>query len=301
MSFQLNKLPHPICEDVLIDSANPIQFSAICPKFFDFTLRASRKSSNPELLNWLQFSHSTSLAMTSTLLTRAARPACRTLTSPSAILSAAQLPPPPTTTVIRGYSTSTETTEHKPRWAHTPPRAKAPFSLRYNSRRPEYLVNSDPKRLDQFYIRMLGEGGETVLSEEVKWLAVTHKSYDQGRRGFNDRLAFVGWCIPFLFCVWIWRHGTNGSAGKRIVQLQTSLALVQNPANSAGPVAEDPHGRQPFAHPALEGLDSLSDSMKVLLTGKTKLAQLAQKYDMQSVLRWSPRKVGPLSFFFFCC
>lgn len=59
-------------------------------------------------------------------------------------------------------------------------------------------MNSDPKKLDQFYIRMLGEGGEMVLSEEVKWLAVTHKSYDQGRRGFNDRLAFIGGCILFL-------------------------------------------------------------------------------------------------------
>lgn len=73
---------------------------------------------------------------------------------------------------------------------------------------------------------------------------------------------------------------------------------MQNPANSVGPVAEDPHGRQPFAHPALEGLNSLSDSTKVLLTGKTKLAQLAQKYDMQNVLRWSPRKVCSLSFYF---
>lgn len=39
---------------------------------------------------------------------------------------------------------------------------------------------------------MLGEGGDKILSEEVKWLAVTHKSFDQGRRGFNDRLAFIG-------------------------------------------------------------------------------------------------------------
>lgn len=31
-----------------------------------------------------------------------------------------------------------------------------------------------------------------MLSDEVKWLAVTHKSFDQGRRGFNDRLAFLG-------------------------------------------------------------------------------------------------------------
>jgi len=31
-----------------------------------------------------------------------------------------------------------------------------------------------------------------MLTEEVKWLAVTHKSFDQGRRGYNDRLAFFG-------------------------------------------------------------------------------------------------------------
>jgi large subunit ribosomal protein L15 len=39
---------------------------------------------------------------------------------------------------------------------------------------------------------MLGNGGDQVLSDELKWLAVTHKSFDQGRRGFNDRLAFLG-------------------------------------------------------------------------------------------------------------
>lgn len=82
--------------------------------------------------------------------------------------------------------------EYKPRWAETPPLAKAPFSLRMHSRRPEFPINSDPKVLDEFYIRMLGKDGEKVLSDELKWLAVTHKSFDQGRRGFNDRLAFLG-------------------------------------------------------------------------------------------------------------
>jgi large subunit ribosomal protein L15 len=42
------------------------------------------------------------------------------------------------------------------------------------------------------YVRLLGEGGDKLLSEEVKWLAVTHQSYDQGRRGFNDRLSYLG-------------------------------------------------------------------------------------------------------------
>lgn len=31
-----------------------------------------------------------------------------------------------------------------------------------------------------------------MLSEEVKWLAITHKGFDQGRRGFNDRLTNMG-------------------------------------------------------------------------------------------------------------
>ena len=101
----------------------------------------------------------------------------------------------------RGLSTSTSAPEQtpdasgheqKPRWSYTPPMAKAPFSLRIGSKRPEFPVNSDPKLLDQFYVTMLGNDGDKLLSEEVKWLAVTHKSFDQGRRGFNDRLAFLG-------------------------------------------------------------------------------------------------------------
>ena len=151
-------------------------------------------------------------SMASALFARAARPvsctACRTVASPSVLGSAANL-----TSSQRGYSTSTEPTSdvQKPRWSYTPPRAKAPFSLRYNSKRAAFPVNEDPKRLDQFYVRMLGEDGDKMLSEEVKWLAVTHKSFDQGRRGFNDRLAFVGACAikplgisPVFFTTTTW-------------------------------------------------------------------------------------------------
>lgn len=81
----------------------------------------------------------------------------------------------------------------RPRWSYTPPAMVAP--IRSNPKpRPVRLqdCNADPKRLDAFYRRMLGTGGERVLSEETKWLAVTHKSFDHGRRGFNERLAFLG-------------------------------------------------------------------------------------------------------------
>jgi large subunit ribosomal protein L15 len=56
----------------------------------------------------------------------------------------------------------------------------------------EWRVNEDPKKLNDFYVRMLGPGGDALLREETKWLAVTHKSFDQGRRGFNDRLSYFG-------------------------------------------------------------------------------------------------------------
>ncbi|KAJ5637168.1 hypothetical protein N7490_007047 [Penicillium lividum] len=204
--------------------------------------------------------------MASNLSTRAVRSAC----------IASKAAPRPLTTLIprRSLNTTPEATPEsanladQPRWSYTPPKAKAPFSMRMHSKRPAFHNNSDPEILDQFYIRMLGNGGEKLLSDEVKWLAVTHKSFDQGRRGFNDRLAFLG---------------------KRIVQLQTSLALAQG-ANTGKASAADQFGRVPFTHPALEGLSSLSPSTKSFLTDRTKMAELARKYAMQKVIRWEPRK-----------
>ena len=68
----------------------------------------------------------------------------------------------------------------------------APFRIRPPPRGPVFKVNEDPHRLDEVYVRILGPGGDKMLSDEVKWLAVTHKSFDHGRRGFNDRLAYLG-------------------------------------------------------------------------------------------------------------
>ncbi|KAL4862301.1 hypothetical protein BDV12DRAFT_178981 [Aspergillus spectabilis] len=213
--------------------------------------------------------------MASILPARAARTvscsACRSLVS-SSPATPALLP-----LFRRNYSTPAEEPPvdytDKPRWSYTPPRAKAPFSIRFDTKRRAFPVNNDPQLLDRFYIDFLGEGGDKVLSDEVKWLAVTHKSFDQGRRGFNDRLAFLG---------------------KRIVQLQASLALAQSPAGTYGTAVPDSHGREPFTHPALEGIDNLSSGTKKFLTNKSRLAEIAQRYNLQSVLRWRPKKVDNL-------
>lgn len=73
----------------------------------------------------------------------------------------------------------------------------APYPVRIKDPEKEWEVNSDPAKLDRFYNKFLGRGGDSVLTEEAKWLAITHKSFDQGRRGFNDRLAFFGE-------LWLW-------------------------------------------------------------------------------------------------
>lgn len=83
--------------------------------------------------------------------------------------------------------------ETSPRWSHTPSAMKAPFPARLRKEDVRPLeCNADPRKLDSVYVRFLGKGGDKLLSEETKWLAVTAKSFDHGRRGFNDRLAFFG-------------------------------------------------------------------------------------------------------------
>jgi len=59
-------------------------------------------------------------------------------------------------------------------------------------RRQVWAVNEDPEKLDRVLERLLGRETTRLLPEETKWLAVTHKSFDYGRRGFNTRLAFYG-------------------------------------------------------------------------------------------------------------
>lgn len=94
----------------------------------------------------------------------------------------------------------------RPRWSYTPEAMKAPFSphITKNPARSVWQVNSDPKKLDQMYVRLLGRDGDKLLPEEIKWLAVTHKSFDYGRRGFNDRLAFLGMFFFFFRSLLHW-------------------------------------------------------------------------------------------------
>lgn len=88
----------------------------------------------------------------------------------------------------------------RPRWSYTPEALKRTHDFSLNRvrdpRRTIWHVNEDPAKLDEFYDRFLGRNGSKMLPEELKWLAVTHKSFDYGRRGFNTKLAYFGRLVP---------------------------------------------------------------------------------------------------------
>ncbi|OLN89061.1 54S ribosomal protein L15, mitochondrial [Colletotrichum chlorophyti] len=158
----------------------------------------------------------------------------------------------------------------RPRWSYTPEGMKAPFSphITKNPSRSAWKVNSDPKVLDQMYVQFLGRGGDRLLPDEVKWLAVTHKSFDQGRRGFNDRLAYLG---------------------RQAVILETTRSIVTSWAKD-GAVVADEHGRQPFEHTALASVDNLNVEQPQKIVTKERIEELAVAVGIDKVMRWKPAK-----------
>jgi len=202
-----------------------------------------------------------------------------------------------TTTPSQTIQHDTEAVD-RPRWQQTPPRMVAPFRVRPKPRGPEFKVNADPRKLDDAFVRMLGPGGDKVLSDDVKWLAVTHKSFDHARRGFNDRLAFLGVYRRSLLASYNWNVCKLTSApGRRIVSLQTSQALINAPQpesqlkDSNGLPQRDQFGRVPFTHPSLSGLSHLTHETKDQVLDKLRLSELAARYGLDKVTRWKPKRV----------
>lgn len=172
-------------------------------------------------------------------------------------------------------------TQEHPRWQATPPRMTAPVRSKPPVFNNHYRVNESQELLDKVFDNVLGRNGHRLLPEEVMWLCVTHKGFDHGRRGYNDRLAFFG---------------------RRIVNLHRSLAIVsRSPTIPTHP--RDVYGRVPFQHPALDGVRNLlgiesKDSDEIedprFLGGKQEIAHLADRYGLLRVIRWKPKNARNL-------
>ncbi|KAK9780434.1 hypothetical protein SCAR479_02549 [Seiridium cardinale] len=166
-----------------------------------------------------------------------------------------------------------------PRWARTPERMKAPFSqhITKNPKNSVWSVNTDPAKLDDALNNLLGKGGERLLPDELKWLAVTHKSFDQGRRGFNDRLAYLG------------------------RQIALTEAMQSILSETAGPLGEqtmdkDPFEgrREPFENAMLEKADRLTFQLPNSIFNLKNMQKLAVETGISEVVRWKPRQTESL-------
>ncbi|KAK1750160.1 ribonuclease 3 [Echria macrotheca] len=157
----------------------------------------------------------------------------------------------------------------RPRWSYTPEKMKAPFPIRVpkDPKRSVWKVNEDPDVLDKMYNRLLGPNGEKMLPDEIKWLAVTHKSFDGGRRGFNTRLAYYG------------RH---------VLALETTRKILTSPATEI-PAFEDVYQREPFRNAALDNIDKLNGKQPQDIIDKDKIVKLAHAIGLHEVIRWKPR------------
>ncbi|KHN94944.1 Ribonuclease III [Metarhizium album ARSEF 1941] len=156
-----------------------------------------------------------------------------------------------------------------PRWSQTPAGMKAPMQLDFakSFKNKIWKVNNDPAKLDNMYNRLLGPGGSKMLPEELKWLAVTHKSFDQGRRGFNDKLALMG---------------------RLTLVMEATKEIVSKPP-LRGSRQADEFDRAPFEHEQLAPVDNLSVEGPKDVVGKEKLYALASDVGVLAVLRWKPR------------
>jgi large subunit ribosomal protein L15 len=99
-----------------------------------------------------------------------------------------------------------------------------------------------------------------------QWVSLTHKSFEHGAQGFNDRLAFLG---------------------KRLVDMQVSLALLSRP-EPLEPTSIP--STDVYSHPALRGLENITLPIKHSVLDKGRLARLAATYKIPAAVRWKPRK-----------
>jgi large subunit ribosomal protein L15 len=135
----------------------------------------------------------------------------------------------------------------------------------------EWVVNESPEKLDRFYCKLFW--GHTLLSEETRWLAVTHKTFDHGKRGYNDRLSYFG---------------------RRIVEMQATLSLVGlGKIQLATPPVDD--GREQPNTKQLKLVGNANDQMKAKLLDSQFIFKVAKQYHLEKFIRWRPMDVSSFS------
>ena len=102
-------------------------------------------------------------------------------------------------------------------------KAKRPTNVGRTRKRKPYMVNESLERLNEAFIKLLGEGGDKGLPDDLKWQCVTHKSFDHGMQPFNEKLAFFGICSFFSF---FYSDITTSRCFRRRPRVQVNLHIL---------------------------------------------------------------------------
>jgi hypothetical protein len=87
-------------------------------------------------------------------------------------------------------------------------------------------------------------------------------------------------------------HTDDETTGKRILELQVSLALLSTGKGSKTlPGYADPLGRVPFQHPALDGAEALMGTATGYYLHHKQISVLAESYGIPELVRWWPYRV----------
>ena len=105
-------------------------------------------------------------------------------------------------------------------------------------------------------------------------------------------VSMTGWPFSVRFFDRLVPPHTESFAGRRILNMQTNLTLLNSSAASQTPRFTSPtDDREPFQHVALEGLEYLTDTPIAEVLTKARLAKFASQLDMAEIMRWRPRNV----------
>ena len=78
-----------------------------------------------------------------------------------------------------------------------------------------------------------------------------------------------------------------GNTGRKIIELQASLALIQNAAMHDPPLRP---GTEEESE-QLKGLGGLTPHLRQMTMDKQRVAQLGRRYGLDEVIRWKPQRV----------
>jgi large subunit ribosomal protein L15 len=84
---------------------------------------------------------------------------------------------------------------------------------------------------------------------------------------------------------------SRSAPGRQAFVLEVARSIVSSPPKP-GAAVPDPHGRMPFHHPSLTGLDNLNAELPQQVVDMEKMAKFAVDVGLDRVLRWKPRLVS---------